>query len=124
MIGFSWFPGFLVKHVLAGWGEAPLELSEQCAQLPLRVLVMLLNRELQGIFEQRFRVVAPPKLQQQFPEENSSHHPVGFLRDTKFIMGHCFWTPAVRDERLRETEVKHLVPGIARDQRGEMLNPR
>ena len=52
------------------------QIREQQPQFAFGILVMLVDGELQRLFQEGLRFVRPPLRQQKFPEENSCHHPV------------------------------------------------
>lgn len=82
------------------------QIGEERTQFTLRVLMMLVDGEVQGGFEKRLGLRAASELQEKLAEENARHHPVRFFGDACLEVRHGLGTAVFRDERLGEAETK------------------
>ena len=76
------------------------QVCQQRPQLAFRFLVLLFDGEAQRIFQHRPGFGLAAKLEQKFPEQDSRHHPVGFLPRAEFEVWHGFRAAALRCQRL------------------------
>ena len=85
--------------------------------------MVLVNREPQCVLQERARFCATAKLDEKFAEKNTRHHPVRLFVHAETVVFNRISAATFGDERLGETETKHLVGGIAGHERAELLGP-
>lgn len=92
-----------------------VERREQGTQFRFRRFVVLLDGELQGVFEERAGFRTQAGLQKIFSEQNARHHPIGFFGDAEFEMRSRLRFASFGHEGLGQTETEKFVGGIAID---------
>src|SRR6185503_6108196 len=82
---------------------------------------MLLDGQPQRVFQQHPRLCATLERQQQFPQQDSRHHPVAFFRHAKFIMRNRVGPTSFGGKRLRQAETEQLVIRLLSDENFKLL---
>ncbi len=101
-----------------------VQVGEERAQFPLRILVMLPHGEVQGGFQQGLRLDVATKLQQRFPQENPRHHPVAFFRDADLEVRHGVGGATFGNKGLSEAEAEKFILRLPHNRGGELLHAR
>lgn len=108
--------GFFVGSSRGGKPAAVLEIGEEGAEFAFGVLVMLVDRELEGGFEERAGCGAAVERKEKFAEEDARHHPIGLFGDAEFVVRNRVRGATGAGEGLREAEAEEFVVGLLRDE--------
>jgi hypothetical protein len=103
--------------------SAALKVGDQRANLAFGVFVVLVNRKSQRVFQEWTRFRAATELDEKFAEKDARHHPVRLFVHAETVVLDRIGAATFRDERLGQTEAKHLVGRIAGHERAELLRP-
>ena len=87
---------------------------------PLRVLVVLRDRQLQRLLEPGLGLGFAAEADECLAEQDARHHPVGLLVCAELQVLDCVDRPVLGQQRLGETEAEELVVGLLGNERGEL----